>query len=152
MLRPINPSYTLAGIMCVFLCRSALFREEVILLPPLVFEPPTPSNNPVTLLTLSTEIARVNHSNDNNSTEEQTYRIFCNSVTFPQTRPCTYRTELFIRLSYVILYEISIINYFFSLNFNLIITDIIAWQRPRNSQKAQFFPPAATTYCLLLFE
>jgi len=36
-------------------CRSALFGEEVMLLPQPVFEPPPPSCIPVTLLTFNTE-------------------------------------------------------------------------------------------------
>jgi len=120
MLRPIYPSYTLARIMCVFLCRSALFGEEVFLFHCWFSKPQPPSNNPVTLLTLRTEIAGDHHSNDNSNTAEQTYRLICSSFTFTQTGPCTDRTECFIRSSCVILYEIPYAQLFLQpqLEFN----------------------------------
>ena len=40
-LRPIYRRYTLARMICGLQCQRALFAEEVIVLPQLVFEPPT---------------------------------------------------------------------------------------------------------------
>lgn len=86
--------------------------------------------------TINVGIAHDHHSNDNNNTEEQTSRLFCGSFTFPQTRPCTYRTERFITLLCVNLYLRSTVPSSVS-DWNLTITVNTAGQTVHNSQRTQ---------------
>jgi hypothetical protein len=96
-------------------------------------------------MTSNVETARDHHSNDINNTEEQTYGLFCSSFTFTQTRPCSYRTEWCISLPCVMLYETLYARLFLQPQSNLNITDIIAWQRMRTSQRTHCFTTGTLT-------
>jgi hypothetical protein len=52
-LQPVYHPHTSGSMKCGFQCYSALSTQDVLPLPLTVFEPLTPSPNPVTLLTLS---------------------------------------------------------------------------------------------------